>query len=103
MAGGLNVAAPTANLAPPGFYLLFILNSNGVPSVAEIVRLTSSSGSAPTLASLSPSGATAGGPAFTLTINGEQLCLRLGCQMERHGADHDLCERDAAHSGDSGQ
>ncbi len=36
----LNVTAPgNANLAPPGHYMLFILNGNGVPSVARIVRI----------------------------------------------------------------
>jgi hypothetical protein len=39
-AGGLNVTAPTsANLSPPGYYMLFILNGSGVPSVARIVRV----------------------------------------------------------------
>ena len=38
--GGLNVQAPAdANLAPPGYYMLFIVNSNGVPSIAPMVRL----------------------------------------------------------------
>lgn len=44
-AGGLNVTAPsTANLCPPGYYLLWILNGNGVPSTAAFVRI---SGAAP--------------------------------------------------------
>jgi hypothetical protein len=39
---GLNVQAPAdANLAPPGYYMLFIANSAGVPSVAPFVQLTS--------------------------------------------------------------
>jgi hypothetical protein len=39
-AGVLSVKAPAnGNLAPPGYYLLFILNSQGVPSVAHFVRL----------------------------------------------------------------
>ncbi len=38
-AGTLTVTAPAnANLAPPGFYMLFLV-SNGVPSVAEFVRV----------------------------------------------------------------
>ena len=42
VAGGLNVVAPSnANLAPPGHYMLFILNGNGVPSVAKIIQITS--------------------------------------------------------------
>jgi Domain of unknown function (DUF1929) len=76
--GGLNATAPAnGNLAPPGHYLLFILNGNGVPSVAKIVQLGSGGAppppppvQGPTLSSLSPTSAAAGGPAFTLTVNG---------------------------------
>jgi len=36
--GGLNVQMPAnANLATPGYYMLFLLNSAGVPSVAKIM------------------------------------------------------------------
>jgi hypothetical protein len=39
--GGLNITAPAnANLAPPGHYMLFLVNGNGVPSVARIVQIT---------------------------------------------------------------
>jgi Domain of unknown function (DUF1929)/Fibronectin type III domain/Galactose oxidase, central domain len=42
-AGGLNVTAPSdSKKAPPGHYMLFILNSNGVPSVATIVQISDS-------------------------------------------------------------
>ncbi len=71
VAGGLNVVAPSANLAPPGPYMLFILNSTGVPSVASIVRTTAAAASVPTLTSLSPNSAAVNGPAFTLTVNGD--------------------------------
>jgi hypothetical protein len=41
VAGALNVTAPSSrNLAPPGHYLMFILNGNGVPSIAKVVRIT---------------------------------------------------------------
>jgi hypothetical protein len=37
---GLTVKAPTSrNSAPPGYYMLFILNSSGVPSKARIIQL----------------------------------------------------------------
>jgi hypothetical protein len=37
---GLNVSGPAnGNLTPPGYYMLFILNASGVPSVARIVRV----------------------------------------------------------------
>jgi Galactose oxidase-like, Early set domain/Bacterial Ig domain/Glyoxal oxidase N-terminus/Fibronectin type III domain/Kelch motif len=40
VSNGLNIVAPSnANLCPPGYYMLFILNSSGVPSVAKIVRV----------------------------------------------------------------
>ena len=43
--GVLNVTAPpNGNIAPPGYYMLFILNAAGVPSVAKFVQL---SGTAP--------------------------------------------------------
>ena len=41
--GGLNVTAPqSANLAPAGYYMLFLL-SGGVPSVASIIQVDNSS------------------------------------------------------------
>jgi chitodextrinase len=42
-ASGLNVQAPAdANLAPPGYYMLFIVNNKGVPSIAPFVHLPAS-------------------------------------------------------------
>jgi hypothetical protein len=36
----VNVKMPTVRaLAPPGYYMLFILNGNGVPSVGKMIRL----------------------------------------------------------------
>jgi len=47
---GLNVTMPAnANIAPPGYYLLFILNSSGVPSVASIVQMSSTAASVGTV------------------------------------------------------
>jgi galactose oxidase-like protein/glyoxal oxidase-like protein/fibronectin type III domain protein len=38
--GGLTVQSPSSqNLAPPGYYMLFIVNANGVPSVASIIKV----------------------------------------------------------------
>ena len=33
-------APPDANIAPPGYYMLFIVNGRGVPSVAAWIRIT---------------------------------------------------------------
>jgi hypothetical protein len=39
-AGGLNVTSPVnANMAPPGYYALYLLNSAGVPSVGAVMRI----------------------------------------------------------------
>jgi hypothetical protein len=32
-------APPLATIAPPGFYMLFLLNNQGVPSVAKFVHI----------------------------------------------------------------
>jgi Domain of unknown function (DUF1929)/Bacterial Ig-like domain (group 2) len=39
-AGTLTLTAPSnANLAPPGYYMLFVIDANGVPSVASMVQV----------------------------------------------------------------
>ena len=39
-AGGLTISAPaSANFAPPGYYMLFIVNGPGIPSIAPFVQL----------------------------------------------------------------
>jgi hypothetical protein len=36
----LTTQAPTnGNLAPPGYYMLFMVDTNGIPSVAAMVNL----------------------------------------------------------------
>jgi uncharacterized membrane protein len=55
--GALNVTGPpNSNIAPPGYYMLFILNSSGVPSVAKFIQLpvSGSSNQAPTGSITSP-------------------------------------------------
>ena len=62
--GSLTVTAPpNGNIAPPGYYMLFLINNNGVPSVASFVLLNGSGGGnpAPTVASVSPNSGSAGG------------------------------------------
>jgi len=59
-AGVLNVTAPpNGNIAPPGYYMLFILNSAGVPSIAPFVRLNPNQVPTATITS----------PANSVTIN----------------------------------
>ena len=41
VSGGLSVTAPAdGNAAPPGYYMLFLVNSAGVPSIATFVQIT---------------------------------------------------------------
>ena len=54
-------APPNGNIAPPGYYLLFILNASGVPSLAQFVQLSSAPTDQP------PSG-TITSPATNVTI-----------------------------------
>lgn len=40
VAGGINVTAPAGpTLAPPGHYMMFLLDNSGVPSVAKIIHI----------------------------------------------------------------
>ena len=62
--GSLTVTAPPhGNIAPPGYYMLFILNSAGVPSLARFVRLATG-----TPANQAPT-ATIDSPSSNMTIN----------------------------------
>src|SRR5437763_2845099 len=71
--GTLTVTAPpNGNIAPPGYYMLFLVNSSGVPSVAKFTKLgTTSSAPPPTVSAISPnSGTAAGGTPVTITGTG---------------------------------
>jgi hypothetical protein len=63
--GSLTVTAPpNGNIAPPGYYMLFILNSSGVPSIAHMVQVGPP---APTVTNVKPdNGPPAGGTAVTI-------------------------------------
>ena len=64
--GVLNVTGPpNGNIAPPGYYMLFILNSSGVPSLATIVQLSLAANDAPPAGSITS-------PASDLTITAGQ-------------------------------
>ncbi len=71
--GTLTVTAPpNGNIAPPGYYMLFLVNSAGVPSVAKFTKLGTTGGNpAPTVSWISPTSGTAnGGTAITITGTG---------------------------------
>ena len=62
--GGINVTMPAhANLAPPGYYMMFLLDANGVPSAGQIMRISN-------LAPPNPTGVTVILPADNSTLSG---------------------------------
>jgi len=64
--GGVNVTAPaSANVCPPGLYMLFILNGQGIPSIAKFVRIQSGPAAPPA----PPTGLTA-------TVSGVNVTVR---------------------------
>jgi hypothetical protein len=68
--GSLSIQAPAdANLAPPGYYMLFIVDNNGIPSAAAIVRFPSplEDTQPPTVAITSP--ANGSNVAGTITVS----------------------------------
>jgi hypothetical protein len=68
--GVLNVTAPpNGNVAPPGYYMLFILNSAGVPSIARFMQLTPafSLSATPASRSVLPGASTS----YTVTVSAE--------------------------------
>jgi PKD repeat protein len=78
--GVLNVRAPpNGNVAPPGYYLLFILNSSGVPAVAKFVQLTSTPADQPPTATITS-------PASDVAITAGQSVFFSGSGSDPDGA-----------------
>ena len=70
--GLLHVTAPpNSNIAPPGYYMLFLLNSSGVPSVASFVQL-------PVIGTLQPPTGAITSPATNTTIGVGQSVIFAG-------------------------
>jgi hypothetical protein len=69
--GVVNATAPANdNVAPPGVYMLFVVDADGVPSVAKMVQVGGATDpTPPTIASVSPlDGATGVGPSSNVVI-----------------------------------
>lgn len=68
--GALTVSSPTsANVAPPGYYMVFIVNGSGVPSVASIVHIGAPVDTTPPAVSMTApaSGSTVSGTSVTVS------------------------------------
>jgi len=78
-AGVLNVSGPpNGNIAPPGYYMLFILNGAGVPSVATMVQVSPAANDVP------PTG-TITSPASDVTITAGQSVVYSGTGTDPDG------------------
>jgi hypothetical protein len=78
-AGVLNVTGPpNGNIAPPGYYMLFILNSAGVPSVATMLQLSLAANDTP------PTG-TITSPASDVSISAGQSVVYSGTGSDPDG------------------
>ena len=102
-AGKVTVTAPAnANLAPPGDYMLFLVDTNGVPSVATFIRQNPAPASGdttpPTVSVTAPaSGATVAGTLdVTATANDNDAVA--GVQFKLDGADLGLEDTAAPYS-----
>lgn len=69
---------PNANVAPPGYYMLFLLNSAGVPSMAAWVQVTQSPGNQPPVGTITS-------PAGDLTIRAGQSVTFAGSGSDPDG------------------
>ncbi len=77
--GVLNVTAPpNGNIAPQGYYMLFLLNTSSVPSVAQFVQLT------PAPADIPPTG-TITSPSTDVTITAGQAVFFSGSGSDPDG------------------
>ncbi len=77
--GVLNVTGPpNGNIAPPGYYMLFILNISGVPSVASMVQVSAAG------ANLAPTG-TITSPASNVSIAAGQSVSYSGTGTDPDG------------------
>src|SRR5262249_7770517 len=85
--GSLTVTAPpNGNIAPPGYYMLFLLNSSGVPSLASMLQL-GQGGGGDTQPRRAPSNLTA------TAISSSQINLSWTASTDNVGVTNYLVER----------
>jgi hypothetical protein len=78
--GALTVTGPPdGNIAPPGYYMIFLLNTSGIPSVATLVQVSAVSNDIP------PTG-TITSPASDITITSGQSATFAGSGSAPNGA-----------------
>ena len=75
-----------------------ITASNGASSCnTATATLVITIATTPTISSINPTCIAAGGPQFTLTVNGSNFVVRLDSELERKPAGHNVCFCDKTH------
>jgi len=84
---GLNVQAPANGaMAPAGYYMLFLVNATGVPSVAAFVRVGISDVNPPSVAVTAPANGAIVGGTITVSANASDDVGVVGVQFLLNGA-----------------
>ncbi len=95
--GCVSITAPAANAAPPGWYMLFLLNDQGVPSVSKFGKLQAGATpavctaplapdtAAPTVSLTAPTAGTASGPVKVNANASDSDGVVVGVQFKRDG------------------
>jgi hypothetical protein len=77
--GAVNATAPAnANIAPPGVYMLFVIDAEGVPSVSRMVRVRNE----PTTAITSGPNAGTNDPTPTFTFSSSEAGSSFECKLD---------------------
>jgi hypothetical protein len=79
-AGTLTVTSPPSVLiAPPGYYMLFVLDQNGVPSVSKFIRISENPGNQPPVATIT-------NPSSSVSIQTGQSVTFAGSATDPNGS-----------------
>ena len=99
-AGKITVQAPAnANLAPPGDYMLFLVNGSGVPSVGRFVRIAAAADTtAPTVAVTAPAGGATVANTVSVTANAGDDTGVVGVQFKLDGTNLGIEDSSAPYS-----
>ncbi|HUK71134.1 MAG TPA: galactose oxidase-like domain-containing protein [Streptosporangiaceae bacterium] len=78
-------APPDSNACPPGHYMLFIVNQQGVPSVAEIIAVSAPAAAQPEAVAARPAAVAAGAPGLARQAPGDAFALRAAVRAAARG------------------
>jgi hypothetical protein len=85
--GALDVTLPTnANLMPPGYYMLFLLDTNGVPSISRMLKVSAVAAPPDTVPPTAPGGLSANASGTSISLGWTAATDNVGVtgyQLER--------------------